>query len=53
VIYQWKVVVEVEKNIKDEMQRGQKKIRIGETREEQTREINYLFINTNTIVNNQ
>jgi hypothetical protein len=44
VIYQWNVVVEVEKNIKDEMQIGQKKIRIGETREEQTKEINYLFV---------
>jgi hypothetical protein len=48
------MVVEVEKNIKDDMQIGQKKIRIGETTGEQTRKINYLFIfiNTNTILNN-
>ena len=37
------VVVEVEKNIKNEMQTGRKKIKIEEIKKEQTREINYLF----------
>jgi hypothetical protein len=37
-------VVAAEKNIKNEMQTGQKKIKIEETRKKQVREINYLFI---------
>jgi len=36
--------VAAEKNIKNEMQTGQKKIKIEETRKKQAREINYLFI---------
>ena len=42
------VAAGAEKNIKNEMQTGQKKIKIEEIRKEQTREINYLhFISIN------